>query len=216
MQSDGRLNSALCNECLGSMVPNARTAGVFVSALNHSMSRFSIDTPARQIAFLAQVIHESAGLTCLAENLNYSAAGLAATWPGRFRQADGQPNALAQALQRRPSAIANHVYANRMGNGAEESGDGWRFRGRGLLQITGREMYQSCGAALGLPLLEQPELLQAVVHAADSAAWFWQRQDLNRLADQGDFDGITRRVNGGLNGQAERRALWLRAREVLR
>ncbi|MDW3710703.1 MULTISPECIES: glycoside hydrolase family 19 protein [Pseudomonas] len=196
--------------------PNARPeAGVFISALTPAMSRFSITTPARQSAFLAQCAHESAGFSRLAENLNYSASGLAATWPGRFRGVDGQPNALALAYQRRPAVIANHVYANRMGNGDEESGDGWRFRGRGLLQITGRGMYQRCGDALGLPLLEQPDLLLQPEPAVLSAAWFWQSNGLNALADAGDFEAITRRINGGLNGLAERKALWLKAREAL-
>lgn len=195
---------------------NARSeAGVFISVLTPAMSRFSITTPARQSTFLAQCAHESAGFSRFAENLNYSAAGLAATWPGRFRGADGQPNALALAYQRRPAVIANHVYANRMGNGDEESGDGWRFRGRGLLQITGRGMYQRCGDALGLPLLEQPDLLLQPEQAVLSAAWFWQSNGLNALADAGDFEAITRRINGGLNGLAERKALWLKAREAL-
>lgn len=177
--------------------------------------RFSLTTPARQSAFLAQAAHESAGFTRLTENLNYSATGLAATWPGRFRGADGQPNALAQALHRRPEAIANLVYASRMGNGPEASGDGWRYRGRGLLQITGRAQYQRCGAALGLPLVEQPDLLAQPEPAVLSAAWFWQVNGLNELADAGDFEAITRRINGGLNGLAERRALWAKFLEAL-
>ncbi|WP_374981736.1 glycoside hydrolase family 19 protein [Pseudomonas solani] len=195
---------------------NARPeAGVFISVLEQALPRFSVTTPTRQSAFLAQCAHESAGFSRFAENLNYSAAGLAATWPGRFRGADGQPNALALAYQRRPAVIANYVYANRMGNGDEESGDGWRFRGRGLLQITGRGMYQRCGEALGLPLLEQPDLLLQPEQALLSAAWFWQSNGLNALADAGDFEAITRRINGGLNGLAERKALWLKAREAL-
>lgn len=177
--------------------------------------RFSLTTPTRQSAFLAQAAHESAGFTRLTENLNYSATGLAATWPGRFRGADGQPNALARALNRRPEAIANVVYANRMGNGPEASGDGWRYRGRGLLQITGRAQYERCGAALGLPLVEQPDLLAQPEPAVLSAAWFWQVNGLNELADAGDFEAITRRINGGLNGLAERRALWAKFREAL-
>ncbi|OEC45004.1 glycoside hydrolase family 19 [Pseudomonas sp. 1D4] len=177
--------------------------------------RFSLTTPNRQSAFLAQAAHESSGFTRLTENLNYSATGLAATWPGRFRGADGQPNALARALHRRPEAIANVVYANRMGNGPEASGDGWRYRGRGLLQITGRAQYQRCGAALGLPLVEQPDLLAQPEPAVLSAAWFWQVNGLNELADARDFEAITRRINGGLNGLAERRALWAKFREAL-
>lgn len=119
--------------------PNARlVAGVFVAALQRAMDEREIDTPARRAAFLAQVGHESSQLTRLVENLNYSAQGLAATWPSRYLGPDGQPNALALRLARNPQAIADNTYATRNGNGDEASGDGWRFRGRGLLQITGR------------------------------------------------------------------------------
>lgn len=116
------------------VLPNAGPrAGVFVGALNRGMTRFGITSPVRVAAFLAQVGHESGQLTHLVENLNYSARSLAATWPSRYLGADGQPNALAQRLARNPRAIANNTYASRNGNGDEASGDGWRFRGRGLL-----------------------------------------------------------------------------------
>ncbi|HCR1382557.1 TPA: glycoside hydrolase family 19 protein, partial [Pseudomonas aeruginosa] len=112
--------------------PNAgHRAGFFVPALNVAMERFGITAPVRGAAFLAQVGHESSQLTRLVENLNYSAQGLAATWPSRYRGADGKPNALALNLARHPQAIANNTYASRNGNGDEASGDGWRFRGRG-------------------------------------------------------------------------------------
>ena len=131
--------------------PNARlVAGVFVAALQRAMDEREIDTPARRAA-LAQVGHESSQLTRLVENLNYSAQGLAATWPSRYLGPDGQPNALALRLARNPQAIADNTYATRNGNGDEASGDGWRFRGRGLLQITGRANYRLVGEALGEP-----------------------------------------------------------------
>ena len=137
--------------------PNARlVAGVFVAALQRAMDEREIDTPARRAAFLAQVGHESSQLTRLVENLNYSAQGLAATWPGRYLGPDGQPNALALRLARNPQAIADNTYATRNGNGDEASGDGWRFRGRGLLQITGRANYRLVGEALGEPLEAEP------------------------------------------------------------
>lgn len=124
--------------------PNAGPqAGVFVGALNRGMTRFGITSPVRAAAFLAQVGHESGQLTRLVENLNYSARGLAANWPSRYLGADGQPNALAQRLARNPRAIANNAYASRNGNGDEASGDGWWYRGRGLLQITGRANYRA-------------------------------------------------------------------------
>ena len=196
--------------------PNARlVAGVFVAALQRAMDEREIDTPARRAAFLAQVGHESSQLTRLVENLNYSAQGLAATWPSRYLGADGQPNALAQRLARNPRAIANNAYASRNGNGDEASGDGWRYRGRGLLQITGRSNYRAAGTGLGQPLEQEPELLEQPEWAAISAAWWWSTHGLNELADRGEFAAITRRINGGLNGQAERLALWERAKRVL-
>ncbi|MCW5229714.1 glycoside hydrolase family 19 protein, partial [Pseudomonas aeruginosa] len=156
------------------ILPNAGPrAGVFVGALNRGMTRFGITSPVRAAAFLAQVGHESGQLTRLVENLNYSARGLAATWPSRYLGADSQPNALAQRLARNPRAIANNAYASRNGNGDEASGDGWRYRGRGLLQITGRSNYRAAGAGLGQPLEQEPELLEQPEFAALSAAWWW-------------------------------------------
>ena len=202
------------------ILPNARRqAGVFVSAINRAAARYDITSRVRLAAFLAQAGHESAELTRLVENLNYGAAGLANTWPGRFAvdptARQRVPNGLALRLERQPEAIANCVYADRMGNGPAACGDGWRYRGRGLFQITGRAQYQRCGRALGLPLVEQPELLERPEHAALSAAWFWEDNGLNALADAGDFEAVTRRINGGLNGLAERSLLWGRARAVL-
>ncbi|HBO2143061.1 TPA: glycoside hydrolase family 19 protein [Pseudomonas aeruginosa] len=198
------------------ILPNAgHRAGFFVPALNAAMGRFGITSPVRVVAFLAQVGHESSQLTRLVENLNYSAQGLAATWPSRYRGADGRPNALALNLASHPEAIANNTYANRNGNGDESSGDGWRFRGRGLLQITGRKNYRAAGAGLGQPLEQEPELLEQPEFAALSAAWWWASHGLNDLADRGEFAAITRRINGGTNGQAERLALWERAKRVL-
>ncbi len=149
------------------------------------------------------------------ENLNYSPRGLAATWPSRYRGADGQPNALAQRLARNPQAIANNAYASRNGNGDEPSGDGWRFRGRGLLQITGRSNYRAAGAGLGQPLECEPEVLEQPEWAAISAAWWWASHGLNELADCGEFAAITRRINGGTCGLDDREALYARALEVL-
>lgn len=198
------------------ILPNARqVAGVFVSAINAAITRYRIDSPVRLAAFLAQIGHESAQLTRLVENLNYSAQGLASTWPNRYRAPDGKPNGLASRLARNPEAIANNVYADRMGNGPESSGDGWRYRGRGLIQITGRSNYAAAGAALSLDLVAHPELLEQPEHAAMSAAQFWSINGLNQLADAGRFGDITRRINGGMNGQSERIALRDRGAEVL-
>ncbi len=202
------------------ILPNARpVAGVFVTAINAAIARYRIDSPVRLAAFLAQIGHESAQLTRLVENLNYSAQGLANTWPTRYALAavgrPPVPNELALRLARRPELIANNVYADRMGNGPEASGDGWRYRGRGLIQITGRANYAAAGAALSLDLVAQPDLLEQPEHAAMSAAQFWSINGLNQLADAGRFGEITRRINGGMNGQAERIALRGRGAEVL-
>lgn len=198
------------------LFPNARRqAGVFVPALNEAMTRFKIDSTVRAAAFLAQVGHESGGLTRLVENLNYNAAGLAATWPSRFRAPDGKPSALAEQIARKPEAIANAVYGGRMGNGSPASGDGWRYRGRGLIQLTGRANYTEAGKALGVDLAAKPELLESALWACLTAAWFWASHGLNELADAGRFDDITQRINGGQNGREERHALWERAKAAL-
>lgn len=189
-----------------------RCALPLAEALCAAMPAARIETPARIAAFLAQVGHESGGLVRLVENLNYSAQGLAATWPNRY----GGPNALAHRLARNPQAIANNCYADRMGNGPESSGDGWRFRGRGLIQVTGRDNYTSAGRHLGLPLVDQPELLEQPEPAARSACWFWQEKGCNELADADQFLQITRRINGGTHGQAERVAQRERIIRALR
>lgn len=181
--------------------------------LSNALALYGIDTPARLAAFVAQVGHESAGFTRTVENLNYSAQGLLATWPSRFTQA------LAQALARKPEAIANHVYGGRLGN--RDPGDGYRYRGRGLLQITGRVNYEAVRDQLrqSVPmvpdLLELPETLAEPKWAALSACAWWHDHDLSELADRGAFDQITRRVNGGTNGAADRRARYERARAAL-
>ncbi|SDI15600.1 glycoside hydrolase family 19 protein [Pseudomonas panipatensis] len=198
------------------ILPNAgQRVGVFVPALNRAMIRFGITSNVRAAAFLAQVGHESAQLTALIENLNYGAQGLANTWPARYRGADGKPNALAIQIARNPPLIANTTYAGRNGNGPVSSGDGWLYRGRGLIQITGRANYRAAGAGIGQPLEDQPQLLEQPDVAAMSAAWWWSANGLSDLADAGRFDDITRRINGGLNGQTERLALWAKAKAVL-
>ncbi|MFV3413220.1 glycoside hydrolase family 19 protein [Pseudomonas nitroreducens] len=198
------------------ILPNARSvAGVFLPALDAAMRDFGVDTPPRVAAFLAQVGYESAQLTRCVESLTYSSQRLAAVWPRRFRRADGSPTALAREVAYQPERIANLVYAGRNGNGDEASGDGWRFRGRGLLQVTGRSNYRSVGEGLAQPLVARPQLLAEPRWACRSAAWWWQRNGLNELADGARFEEVTRRINGGLNGLEVRAQLWHRALEVL-
>ena len=211
------------------ILPNAsQVAGVFVPVLNTAMNRYQIVGTKRIAAFVAQIGHESGHLTRLVENLNYSADGLANTWSSRYAEPDGKgkyvkvqvagkarnkPNTLALSVDRKPEQIANIAYGNRMGNAAP--GDGWKYRGRGLIQITGKNNYRACGEALGLDLIAQPELLEKPQHACMSAAWFWATKGLSTLADAGQFDKITQRINGGQNGAADRQALYARALKVL-
>lgn len=192
---------------------NADCAAVWAAALTAAMSKFSISTPLRQAAFIAQVGHESAGFTALSEDLNYSAHGLARTWPARYAQKDGTPNARAKALHREPELIANDTYAGRLGN--VEPGDGWAYRGRGLIQLTGRDNYRAAGTDLGLPLEAEPDRVLEPAVAAMTAAWFWRTRNLNALADAGKTEAITRKVNGGLHGLADRHERYARALQVL-
>ena len=190
------------------ILPNAgRQAGVFVPVLNTAMNRYQIVGSKRIAAFIAQVGHESRHLTRLVENLNYSADALRRNWPSRFSVE------LASAVAGKPEQIANIAYGNRMGNTAP--GDGWKYRGRGLIHITGQNNYRACGEVLGLDLIAQPELLEKPQHACMSAAWFWATNGLNTLGDAGKFDAITQRINGGQNGTADRQALYVRALKVL-
>ena len=177
--------------------------------LSQAAHRYQIDAnPRRLAAWLATIAHESARLTTLVENLNYSAQGLARTWPGRYADMPGQPNATAQRIARKPEDIANLTYSGRMGNGSAGSGDGWRYRGRGLIQITGRANYAASGAELGLDLINKPEQLEQPYLAAMSAAEWWHRHGCNSLADTGDLAAVTRRVNGGLTGLDDRLKLY--------
>jgi putative chitinase len=192
-------------------------ANHWVAALNGGMRACSIDSAVRQAAFLAQVMVESSELRRLDEALGYSPQRLRQVWPQRFPD-----DATAARYANNPAALANYVYAGRMGNGDEASGDGWRFHGRGLIQLTGRANYAAFAQAARVDAVANPDLLLEPAGAALSAAWFWQSKGLNELADQlagGQADQvfaqITRRINGGTLGLSERRAYWLRARSAL-
>lgn len=166
-------------------------AAEYAGALNAAMSRFNIDTPKRAAHFLAQVVHESGELSRVRENLNYSAASLIRTWPKRFPSM-----AAAVPFARNPEMIANFVYANRMGNGNEQSRDGWRYRGAGWIQLTGKDNHFAVARELAV-IGDIGEWLSTVTGAALSAAWFWHRAGCNRLADVGDVDGISDLINIG-------------------
>jgi putative chitinase len=181
----------------------------YLPHLSAALEEFHITTPGRVAAFLAQVCHESDGLRHWEENLNYSAEALLKTWPKRFTPAG------ALGYARKPEKIANCAYANRMGNGLEESGDGWRYRGRGPIQLTGRDNYRAYGKRLGLPLEAEPEQVATPAAGFRVAGAFWAGSGLNELADSGKFQAITLKVNGGTTGQAQRLALYQQAQDLL-
>lgn len=191
---------------------SASMARLWAEHLTTAMGRFGIDTPRRQAQFLAQVGHESGGFSRLEENLNYDAAGLARTWPGRFSSGTG-PNELARTIARQPERIAKAAYGLRMGNNATT--DGWTYRGRGLIQLTGKANYQAAASALGAPLVEQPDRVADRDMAALTAAWFWSKNGLNKPADLGDTKAVTRKINGGLTGLADRLQRYERAAKAL-
>lgn len=191
---------------------SAELAEKWAGPLGAAMDKFVINTPRRQAQFIAQIAHESGGFKQLTENLNYSAQGLASTWPGRFSTGTG-PNELAREIARNPEKIANAAYGLRMGNNAQ--GDGWRYRGRGLIQLTGKANYQAAASAIGAPLVEQPDLVAEPAMAAMTAAWFWSKNGLNALADSGDTRAVTKRINGGTTGLDDRLARYVRAEKVL-
>lgn len=202
---------------LTTIMPFAKTPQAFLSPLNQAMAQFNIDTRGRRAMFLAQVAHESAQLEALSENLNYSATGLIRTWPARF------PASIATFYDRQPEKIANRAYANRMGNGPEESGDGWKYRGAGAIQLTGKANHVDCARAFNLSPDDMPAWLRTPLGACLSAGWIWQRDGLNTYADVDDFDGVCDKINlghktardGDAVGYAERRHFYDLALRVL-
>jgi putative chitinase len=184
--------------------------GKWIEALNNTFEKYGINTPKRQAAFIGQCMHESGGFKLLEENLNYSAKALMATWPSRFPTEE-----MANQYARNPEKIANKVYGGRMGNADESSGEGWKYRGRGIKQLTGKENYQRCGEALSVDLVENPELLLEPKYAALSAGWFWNKHNLNDLADKADIETMTKRINGGLLGLDARKAAIAKAESIL-
>lgn len=181
----------------------------WIDPLNSAMERYQINTPDRKAQFLAQIGHESGALARMSENLKYSAVRLLQIFPRYFTKSD------AGKFQYQPMLIANRVYANRYGNGGEASGDGFTYHGRGLIQLTFKDNYRACGAALGKDLVANPDLLLSPELAALAAAWYWQSHGCNAMADAGEIRGITKAVNGGYNGLPERMALLSQASSAL-
>jgi putative chitinase len=175
---------------------------VVIDSIPEVASKFGINTPLRVAHFLAQCGHESGGFKVTSENLNYSAKGLMGIFKKYF-----PTESIANAYARQPQKIANKVYANRMANGSEASGDGYKFRGRGYIQLTGRDNYTQFGKAIGVDIVSNPDSVSST-YALASAAWFWSKNGLNKLADGGASDAvvtsITKRVNGGTIGLPDR------------
>lgn len=169
------------------------------NALSQLLPDYEINTPQRIAAFMAQCAHESGNFMFLQENLNYKAASLRKVFPKYFPD-----DATAQAYEKKPEKIANRIYANRMGNGPEESGDGYRYRGRGLIQVTGKTNYTWFAASLEIKPEEAAEYMQTFEGAAQSACWFWESNKLNQWADAGDIVTLTKRINGGTIGLEDR------------
>lgn len=176
------------------------------------LPKFGINTQLRVAGFIAQCAHESANFTVLRENLNYSTEGLNKVFPKYFIRSGRN----AAEYARQPEKIANIVYANRLGNGDIASGDGWRFRGRGVIQLTGKDNYSAFGKTIQLTAVETAAYLETRRGALQSACWFWNTNNLNPTADAQDIVAMTKRINGGVNGLAERRELFNKALSVLR
>jgi putative chitinase len=171
----------------------------WVSALNETFDQFGIATPEQQAAFIGQCGHECGHFRILEENLNYKAATLMRLWPKRFPTLE-----IANAYAGNPQKIANMVYANRMGNRDEASGDGYRFRGRGCIQLTGHTNYHHAGKALGVDFVMEPDLVSSPKFAAMTAAWFWSTHNCNQLAQAKEWVGLTKKINGGTIGLDDR------------
>lgn len=194
---------------LTAIFPKTKNVSRFAAPLMKVATRFEINTPLRMAAFLAQVGHESGGLSVFRENLNYSADALMRVWPKHFPS-----RLIAEQYHRQPERIANRAYANRMGNGPEQSGEGWKFRGRGAIQLTGKHNVTNFAAAMKMTVDEAIAYLETDEGAMMSAGWFWSTNSLNRLADDEAFLSLTKRINGGTIGLADREDKYRKARSA--
>jgi len=194
----------LTEDMFKTMFPKAKSPTTLYKAMVKILPKYDIDTPQRIAAFLAQCGHESGGFRVRTENLNYSAKALDSVFGKYFKRAGRD----AKEYARKPEKIANIVYANRMGNGDTESGDGYRFRGRGYIQLTGKNNYRSFAKSLDMGPEEVIKYLETIDGALESACWFWSENGLNRYADENDMKTLTKRINGGYNGLEDRMHHW--------
>jgi putative chitinase len=202
--------SLLTKAQLAEMIPGKPYVDQWLDALNEILPEYEINTPQRVAAFVAQCAHESGGFRALKENLNYKAESLVKVFPKYFPTLD-----LAKQYEKQPEKIANKIYGGRMGNGDESTGDGFRFCGRGLIQLTGKENYSWFAASLEMPVEDVPEYLATFEGAVQSACWFWETNNLNQWADKDDILTLTKRINGGTIGLEDRKKHYEHAKHIL-
>lgn len=200
----------LSREQLGQLLPGNPYLDYWYSALERCLPDYDINTPQRVAAFMAQCAHESGNFRFLKENLNYRAESLVRVWPKYFPNME-----IARQYAQKQEMIANRAYANRMGNGDEASGDGWKFCGRGLIQLTGRNNYQAFADSIETDINDIPAYLATFEGAVQSACWFWENNNLNKWADQGDILTLTKKINGGTLGLEDRIKHYNHALHVL-
>jgi putative chitinase len=200
----------LSQEQLAQLIPGNPYVDHWYEALALCLPDYDINTPQRVAAFIAQCAHESGGFKFLKENLNYKAASLTKVWPKYFPTME-----VAQQYANKQEMIANRAYGGRMGNGPEGSGDGWKFCGRGLIQLTGRSNYQAFADSIETDVEEIPAYLGTFEGAVQSACWFWESNKLNQWADKNDILTLTKRINGGTLGLEDRIKHYNHALHVL-
>ena len=225
------MSFALTSDQLTKILANNTAAAQWYAACVDILPKYQITSSKRLAAFFSQCGHESNNFTVLAENLNYSAQGLANTWPTRYAAKNSAgvtkkpyaPNGLASSLHRNPEAIANNVYANRLGNGTEQSGEGFLYRGRGIIQLTGKENYQAFASSIGLSLDVTVSYCATSAGALESACWYWNKNKLNAMADElptgaittQAFTKLTKAINGGIIGLDDRTSKYNTAIAIL-
>jgi len=203
-------NFILTKEQLSKIIPGNPYLDYWYSALERCLPDYDINTPSRVASFLAQCAHESGNFKFLKENLNYKAASLRRVFPKYFPD-----DAIAAQYAGKQEMIANRVYGGRMGNGPEATGDGWKYCGRGLIQLTGKQNYQNFADSIETPVEDIPEYLATFEGAVQSACWFWESNNLNQFADKGDIITMTKRINGGTIGLEDRIKHYNHALHVL-
>ena len=200
----------LTEQNLSQVLTKNKNVNDLLVVLLNVLEQYEINTPNRNAGFLAQCGHESADFTVLKENLNYGAAGLRSIF-GKYFPDD----TIAKAYERQPEKIANKIYANRMGNGPESSGEGYKFRGRGAIQLTGKENYTKFATSIGKTVDETIAYLETLEGAVESACWFWKTNGLNAICDKDDIVAMTKKINGGTIGLEDRKAHYNKAKTFL-